>query len=106
VIEPWYGLFVAAYVTEFDDAFYGYAKLYECEPLDAWCPHALIKVGSPGCPCPVEALDSALERAFAALESDHSRYKGPLRRRLLLAQRASAPPEFASNSSNASTGLL
>jgi hypothetical protein len=67
VIEPWCGLFVAAYVTELAGAFYGYAKVYEREPEDAWSSEALIKVSSAACPCPVEALDSALERAFAAI---------------------------------------
>jgi hypothetical protein len=90
VIESWCGLFVAAYVTEHADAFYGYAKLYETEPMDAWCPHALIKVGSPGCPCPVEALDSALERAFAAVETIYARQA--LRRQLLVAHHVAAAP--------------
>lgn len=74
VIEPWSGLFIAAYVTELGGGFYGYAKVYEREPVDAWCPGALMKLGSPPCPCPVEALDSALERAFAAVETVHAAY--------------------------------
>jgi hypothetical protein len=72
VIEPWAGLFVAAYVTELAGGFYGYAKVYPSEPRDAWCPDALMKVGSAQCPCPVEALDSALERAFVAIQDMHA----------------------------------
>jgi hypothetical protein len=74
VIEPWCGLFVAAYVTELAGAFYGYAKIYETEPDDAWASNALIKVSSAECPCPVEALDAALERAFAAVVTVHDAY--------------------------------
>jgi hypothetical protein len=87
VIEPWCGFFVAAYVTELAGAFYGYAKVYESEPEDAWSSNALIKVSSTECPCPVEALDSAFERAFAAI---HGMYAGhaPVLWRELLARAA------------------
>jgi hypothetical protein len=74
VIEPWCGLFVAAYVTELAGAFYGCAKIYEREPEDAWASNPLMKVSSAECPCPVEALDSALERAFAAVAMSHNAY--------------------------------
>lgn len=81
VIEPWGGLFVAAYVTELAGAFYGYAKVCDTEPEDAWGSNALIKVSSAECPCPVEALDSALERAFAAiLTVDDARTRAMWRR--------------------------
>jgi hypothetical protein len=68
VLGPWRGFFVAAYVTEFAGAFYGYAKIYEHEPQSPWCADALVKVGSPGCPCPAEALDSASEPACGAVD--------------------------------------
>jgi hypothetical protein len=74
VIEAWCGLFVAAYVTELAGAYYGYAKVYESEPEDAWASNALIKVCSAECPCPVEALDAALDRAFAAIVTVHDAY--------------------------------
>jgi hypothetical protein len=74
VIEQWCGLFVAAYVTELAGAFYGYAKIYQSEPQDAWSANALMKVSSAACPCPVEALDSALERAFAAVVTVYDAY--------------------------------
>jgi hypothetical protein len=90
VIEPWAGLFVAAYVTELAGGFYGYAKLYTNEPRDAWCPDALMKVGSAQCPCPVEALDSALERAFLAIHDIHAGRTPALWRELLLRAAAGA----------------
>jgi hypothetical protein len=83
VIEPWCGLFVAAYVTELAGAFYGYAKIYESEPEDAWSLNALIKVSSTECPCPVEALDSAFERAFAAIRGMYAGHAPVLWRELL-----------------------
>jgi hypothetical protein len=99
VIEPWCGLFVAAYVTELAGAFYGYAKVYESEPEDAWSSNALIKVGSAECPCPVEALDSALERAFAAVGTVHAAHtRAMLRQAALRAARngKAAAPDAAS----------
>jgi hypothetical protein len=83
VIEPWSGVFVAAYVTELAGAFYGYAKLYAHEPRDAWCPGALTKVSSAACPSPVEALDSALEHAFAAIRGMYAGHAPVLWRELL-----------------------
>jgi hypothetical protein len=68
VLGPWRGFFVAAYVTELAGAFYGYAKVYEHKPQSPWCADALIKVGSPACPCPAEALDWAGERACGAID--------------------------------------
>jgi hypothetical protein len=90
VIEPWAGLFVAAYVTELAGAFYGYAKLYASEPRDAWSSDALTKVGAGSCPCPVEALDSALERAFAVIHDMHSGRMPELSRQVLLRAAAGA----------------
>jgi hypothetical protein len=90
VVEPWAGLFVAAYVTELAGGFYGYAKVYTSEPWDAWCPDALIKVGSVQCPCPVEALDSALERAFAAIQDMYDGRSPALWRQLVLRAAAGA----------------
>jgi hypothetical protein len=87
VIEPWAGFFVAAYVTELAGGFYGYAKVYPSEPRDAWCPDALMKVGSAQCPCPVEALDSALESAFVAIQDMHAGRARTLRQLLLRAAR-------------------
>jgi hypothetical protein len=84
VVEPQAGLFVAAYVTELAGGFYGYAKLYRSEPRDAWCPGALMKVGSAQCPCPVEALDSALERAFQVILDMHAGRTPALSRQLVL----------------------
>lgn len=68
VLGPWRGFFVGAYVTELAGAFYGYAKVYEHKPQSPWCGDALMKVGSPACPCPAEALDSAGERACGAID--------------------------------------
>jgi hypothetical protein len=68
VVGPWHGLFIAAYVTELEGVFYGYAKIFEHQPQDPWCPDALMKVASPSCPCPAEALDTAGERAFGAID--------------------------------------
>jgi hypothetical protein len=68
VLGPWRGFFVAAYVTELAGAFYGYAKVYEHQPKSPWCADALMKVGSPACPCPAEALDCACERACGAID--------------------------------------
>jgi hypothetical protein len=69
VMGSWRGLFVAAYVTELEGVFYGYAKVYEHRPADPWCADALLKVGSSGCPCPAEALDTATERACGAIDA-------------------------------------
>jgi hypothetical protein len=93
VIEPWCGLFVAAYVTELADAFYGYAKVYEKPPEDAWSSHALIKVSSDACPCPVEAVDAALERAFAAIVTVHDAHTRAMWRQAAL--RAARPARAA-----------
>jgi hypothetical protein len=84
VVGPWRGYFVAAYVTELAGAFYGYAKVYEHQPEDPWCADALMKIGSPGCPCPAEALDKAREGAFVAIDDMLAGAKHILWRQLAL----------------------
>lgn len=84
VLGPWRGLFVAGYVTQLAGVFYGYAKLYERQPQSPWCADALMKVGSPGCPSPAEALDSAVERGLDVIEDMLTGARDALWKKLIL----------------------
>ena len=45
---PWQGLYVVAYTTEFEGLFYGYAKLSNSKPVDAWTLDAIVKLCAGG----------------------------------------------------------
>lgn len=44
VTGPWEGIYVAAYTTELDGHFYGYAKLCTSRPSDMWSVHVMLKI--------------------------------------------------------------
>lgn len=44
VTGPWDGIYVAAYTTELDGYFYGYAKLCTSQPWDMWNVHVMLKI--------------------------------------------------------------
>lgn len=44
ITGPWDGIYVAAYTTELDGYFYGYAKLCTSQPWDMWNVHVMLKI--------------------------------------------------------------
>jgi hypothetical protein len=53
---PWQGLYVVAYTTAFEGLFYGYAKVCQSKPSDAWAVDALVKLSTAGFTDEVHAL--------------------------------------------------
>jgi hypothetical protein len=66
VTGPWHGLFVAAYTTQFKDAFYGYCKLYASAPEDPFSEGPVLKLGTRAFSCEPDALQAAVRRGIGA----------------------------------------
>ena len=46
ITGPWGRLYVAAYTTELDGLFFGYAKLFAVQPSDVWDSGAIMKIST------------------------------------------------------------
>lgn len=66
VTGPWHGLFVAAYTTQFNGAFYGYCKLYASAPADPFSEGPVLKLSTRSFNFEADALQAAVRRGIGA----------------------------------------
>jgi hypothetical protein len=48
ITGPWEGIYIAAYTTELEERFYGYARFFTVCPEDVWTAEARLKVTARG----------------------------------------------------------
>lgn len=56
---PWQGLYVASYTTEYEGLFFGYAKVCQGKPADAWTADTIVKLCAGGFTDELHALIAA-----------------------------------------------
>lgn len=65
VTGPFDGVYIAAYTTELDGLFFGYAKLCKARPANPWVAQTILKTTTPnGWTREVDALEAAENRAM------------------------------------------
>lgn len=73
ITGPWHGVYVAAYTTELEGLFYGYAKLCRAKPPDVWAVQTVLKLSHrDSCTSETDALETIEARAVCAISELHS----------------------------------
>lgn len=69
VTGPWSGIFVAAYTTELNGVFYGYARLCTIRPEDVWSVQSRLKMTARGHLDELKALEAVEARARRVIDA-------------------------------------